>query len=348
MRGEYPEDRLSRLGALLRGRGHLTAAGLTHAGIRSAVARGEILRMLHGRYVSASDWDALDFEDRHLLLALAVDRGAERPPVFSHITAALILGLPLLRFTSADVHVLAANTASTSPRKRRELRGSGVPARPAIIRHRRDPTLERTETTGGLRHTDLVQTVIDVARTAPFDGGLVCADAGLRRLAREQGLDQEEARIRLLDRLARAPNVAGNPRARRVLAFASVLAESPLESLSRLQLARLGIMAREQVEVPGPGGRRLRLDFHLVDFDTFFEADGRSKYADAALRNGRTAEEVLLDEKLREDFVRGSTRQGVIRGGWSDARTPAALAALLRAFGVEPPNPDGFARPELY
>ena len=73
----------------------------------------------------------------------------------------------------------------------------------------------------------------------------------------------------LLKRLDAMPGTRGKARARRVLQFVSASAESPLESLFRLQLARLGFDVQTQVVVEVPQGKNYRMDFELVGYDVF-------------------------------------------------------------------------------
>lgn len=114
--------------------------------------------------------------------------------------------------------------------------------------------------------------------------------------------------------------------------------ELPLESVTKLQLRRLGFVQPDvQVRVPGPGGSDYWMDIGLREADAFYECDGEAKYTDEALRSGRTVERVLLDEKQREDWVRGTTGKRVVRGGSAHAATPAALAARLTSFGIPLP-----------
>ncbi|MBO1806028.1 hypothetical protein [Leucobacter ruminantium] len=68
------------------------------------------------------------------------------------------------------------------------------------------------------------------------------------------------------------------------------------------------------------------------------EMDGRIKYADPVYRNGRTLEQVLLDEKEREDEVRGIHRKSVVRWGWSSIGSARRLGARLSAFGLHIPG----------
>lgn len=348
MTDERIEDRLSRLRQQLRSRPQFVADGLTEARLRARVSRGEILRILQGRYILAADWEKLDRDEQHLLRMLAVERGAHRPPLFSHYSAALLHRLPLLNFARAQVHVLAPNTPSTTSRRRKAGTGSPASARAEVIRHNRTSAADRVARTGDLMHTDLVSTVVDIARAAPLAAGLVCADAGLRRLVMDEGMPQDAARSRLLDHLTGTRGTPGNDRARRVIGFASAFAESPLESLTRLQLARLGFETREQVPISAPEGGQYRLDFELVGQACFLEADGKVKYTDERMLDGRSASEVVYREKRRDNLVSGVTRKAVLHLGWAEAQSPHALSALLRDFGLTPPNPSGLARPDLY
>ncbi len=79
------------------------------------------------------------------------------------------------------------------------------------------------------------------------------------------------------------------------------------------------------------------MDLELLGFRAFFEADGRAKYLDEGMRDGRSADEVVLDERDRENWVSGTTDHRVLRGRWEHAQTPEALANRLRRFGIVPP-----------
>lgn len=340
--------RLERLRAKLWTRRRLIARGFTEAGLRGMVHRGELLRILQGRYVFATDWEALDGEERHLLRALAVDAGAVGSPIFSHFTSALLHGLPLLRFDLTRVHTSSSRASDTPARGQRKAPSPSDGSRTRVIRHHRLADRNDLARTGGLVHTGLAQAVVEVARTVPFAAGLVCADAALRRLARSEEMAPEEARSLLLAHLSTLPGAPGTARARRVLRFASALAESPLESLTRVQLSRLGFEIREQVPVPARRGRPYRLDFELVGRRCFVEADGKVKYTDDDMLNGRTAKEKVFEEKRRDNWISGVTAKSVLHIGWSEAQALRTLGSTLRSFGVPAPSPDGLARPELY
>lgn len=326
---------LTELEHLLTCRPELLSSGRTDQELAQLVRNTDLVRVSLGRYIRASEWARLDERDRHLLRIISAHQAATRPPLFSHVSAAVLLGLPLVHANLDRVHTLAP--AGTRPSSRAQL-----------ARHHADHEPVDEVTVAGLRCTDAIRTVIDLARSSGFETGLVCSDAVLRELTKQRG-ESEEAKARMLDRLARLPRGNGCRRAERVLQFASPFAESPLETLTRLQLVRLGFQVREQVAVPGPNGQEFRLDFELEGCDTFLEADGRVKYTDPAMRNGSTADEIVYQEKRREDWVRGTTGRRVIRTDWTDARSPAAMAERLRAFGIAPPAwPPRRHRGELY
>jgi hypothetical protein len=88
-----------------------------------------------------------------------------------------------------------------------------------------------------------------------------------------------------------------------------------------------------QQPFPREGGGNWWVDFWWPEFGVIGEFDGRMKYLDAALRGGRTADEVVYDEKRREDELRRHCR-AFVRWGWDEARDPASLATILRVAGV--------------
>lgn len=78
----------------------------------------------------------------------------------------------------------------------------------------------------------------------------------------------------------------------------------------------------------------------IVDFDwpglgAFGEFDGKGKYFREEFRGDRTPQEVLWEEKVREDRVR-QQRPRAARWGWDVALSRRRLAAALAAAGVRP------------
>ena len=74
-------------------------------------------------------------------------------------------------------------------------------------------------------------------------------------------------------------------------------------------------------------------DFAWPEYGAVGEADGDQKYLNPEFRGGRNPEQVLLDEKRREDRLRALPRQ-VPRWPWGVARSPRLLRQKLEALGL--------------
>lgn len=132
----------------------------------------------------------------------------------------------------------------------------------------------------------------------------------------------------------RAGSVRAHARISAVLGFAVGQAESPLESVSRVNLRAAGF-PRPNLQVPhyDAAGFIGASDFYWPEHGIIGEADGDVKYLDAAVRGERSAEQVVLDEKLREDRLRALPRT-VSRWRWNTAMSPALLRRQLVAAGL--------------
>jgi hypothetical protein len=93
-----------------------------------------------------------------------------------------------------------------------------------------------------------------------------------------------------------------------------------------------------QVKVVGPSGENYWLDFGFPRSQAFGEFDGQGKYVDQSMRGARSVEQVVLDEKRREDAIRGVTGWRVVRWDSSDVISIERFAARLAAFGIRPPG----------
>ena len=127
--------------------------------------------------------------------------------------------------------------------------------------------------------SSVARTVLDVARLAGFESGVVTADAALHA-----GLTSPD------DLLARHLTMTDWPRSRvagRVVRFASRLAESPGESRSRVLFHVHGLPTpRPQVELTAHG-RCYRVDLLVDEPPTAVEFDGRLKYRMGLSENPR-------------------------------------------------------------
>lgn len=318
-------ETLAKLTELPRTRRELLAAGYTDDLIQRMVKREEVVRLNQGHFVRTADWCERTIEEQHLLRAICVHRGATQPPIFSHRTAAALLGLPLLRVRETRVHIMQPRDGYSSTRH--------------SIRHRQEFHDDEIEETYGFRHTNLLRTLIDIARVGTAEQAVVLGDAVLRQLRTTKGsrYSQEQHRQLLIERLLAHPRSRGARRARSIIEFIDDSAESPLESLYRVQLARLGFDFTTQVPVRSRTDTTLRMDFELLGHDAFFEADGLMKYTDERYRNGKTLDEIVLDSKFRDEWVYGTTGRRVLHGGWDEAMTARKTATLLRHHRVTPP-----------
>lgn len=107
--------------------------------------------------------------------------------------------------------------------------------------------------------------------------------------------------------------------------------------MSRFRFQQLGIAVTLQVPVAARGRGSHYLDFVLDGLGFWGEADGRSKYLEPGLRGGRSAEEVVYEEKRRSDWIAGSTGLRVIRWGVAEVSSLRRFASHLQAHGVTLP-----------
>ncbi len=299
--------------------------------ITRAVASGELRRLQRNRYVHADLWSELWPESRHRIeVCAAVSEMRGGRGAASHDSAGVIWTLPLYRHTPIAVHL-------TMPI------GERMSSRSGLQRHHDSLPDEDVTSLFGIRCTTLERTVFDLVRTLTPEAAIAVADAALRQVAmvgKTYDVDAAEAwRQRMLERCARARGVRGIRQAIEIIGFADGRAELPGESVSRWRLTQLGFRRlRLQVPVPSPHGTEYRVDIEIEDVRTFFEFDGVGKYLDEAGRTGRTIEQVMLDEKRREDWIRGTTQKRLVRVESPHILTTTALAQRLAAFGITPPG----------
>jgi hypothetical protein len=316
---------------LLRRREELRLDGWTERQLVREETGGRLIRVRRNWVVESSSWDELWPEGRHLLRVLATgEEMVGGVHVFSHESAAVLWALPLYRWRFDRVHVTA-------------FRGLRASSSERILRHTDHLDEEDIVLLGGLRCTSLERTVFDLARLGALESAVSVADAALGRIAVSRRLQDaalaDRWRQRMRERALCSAGRRGVKQARWVAEFADGRAESAGESVTRLQLHRLGFASpRLQVPVTGSTGRSYWVDLGLDDVDCWMEFDGESKYRDDALRSGRPLEDVLLDEKRREDDVRGVTGRRFVRMADAHIRTPDALRRRLMAFGLRSPR----------
>lgn len=299
--------------------------------LRPSLARnGDFVRLHRGSYLPKRRWSALSIEDRHLATMLSAQRAAARPLVFSRLSAAILLGLSMYEPRDARVHVVTSAS------------GAGKTSA-GIVRHRCPIESADIVSVHGLLCTSPFRTLLDLARFEAAELALAAADSYLRQEYRVgRNVDSngvEEWRSAFADQLSHLPGHRGVRLAMQVCQLADARCDSVLESVSHLQLRRLGFDVALQVAVPGRYSGHYFVDFELLGLGILAECDGKSKYTNPAQRGGLSAEEVLYREKRREEWISSSTSKRVVRWGYTDVATPMTLARLLESYGVPIPNP---------
>jgi hypothetical protein len=285
-----------------------------------AVRAGTEHRVARGVYIPADGWEATSADDRYLLRVLAAANTRRNHPVFSFWSAAVVHGLPIYGAWPTKVHTTVGKAGGG--------RSSGD-----VVRHVIPLGDEDVVDLDGLRVTSVARTVLDLATVAKFSSAVVTTDRALHvdRRGRTTPLVTADE---LWSAYARRMPFRGYLRARKVLEFGTHLADSPLESVSRVTMRQIGcprpLLQSRFSDYRGVIGES---EFHWPGYALVGESDGRSKYLDPLVRNGRSMEQVLLDEKERADRL-GAVGLRVSRWGWEIARHAESLRRHLVAAGL--------------
>ncbi|WP_433683771.1 hypothetical protein [Nocardia sp. CA-119907] len=294
-----------------------------HAALEAGLAAHELSgpgwqRICRGRYARAVDVGGLSAEQRHLLLIGAVAAGASSAAVVSHVSAAVAHGLPIWSLPLTRVHMTRN-------------RASGARIGPRIVVHATSTEPDEVVQVGDFRVTTMARTVIDLARTVPFEQAVVIGDAALRF--------ERTTRSELAQQLSRSAGRPGCPAARRVVEFLDGRAESPGESRSRAALRAFGFPAPElqPTIVDAEGAFVARVDFLFPTLGVVGEFDGMVKYRSNTPSG--TPESAVIAEKIREDALR-ALGWIVIRWIWRDLDTTDRWRTrLTRAADLARPYP---------
>lgn len=274
--------------------------------------RGLLRHVRRGVLIASRPWDEASPEERHVVRARALAAVVDRPPVFSHFTAAALHGLPVLSERLQRVH---STVPTAGDRSARDLAGHVYALSEAEI-------VER----GGLRFTALGRTVVDVAGTGATEEGVMAADAAL-----VAGLPRSL--------LLQAADLAGPRKSGRrigtVIDFADAGGRSAAESASRWTMHRMGVEPPVlQFRVVDAHGFVGDADFWFPEAGTLGEVDGLKKYLDPQYAP-RGAGFKVWEEKRREDRMRAWSR-AMARWGWAEGRDPRLLGPILARAGVLP------------
>ncbi|MFZ6992402.1 hypothetical protein ACO0E1_10960 [Curtobacterium sp. RRHDQ66] len=278
-------------------------------------AAGTLVRLLAGVYIASDDWATLSAVGKHLARARAIAPMLPDGSVFSHLTAALVHGWPLVGPAPDRVHVVDQAVAV-------------IQHRAGFIRH---PGVRAPATSSiafdGVPVTNALDTATAVIATEAPHVAAVAVDAAIR------------TRTLHLPDLIRAVPVRparGSVRAGLVLTALDRRHESAGESFAAIRFAQLGLPPCEpQAEFRHPDGTVDRADFWFPTLGVIVEFDGKQKYVDPDMLGGRDPGDVLWAEKRREDRLRAVPGvRAVVRVTWWHLVEPDRLRAVFRAHRV--------------
>ncbi len=201
-------------------RAALLAEGFSDNHIRRALREGALTAISPGVYLREPEARALGAAARHQVAVDALTSRLSGDPVVSHVSAAIMHGLPFVYSELPPVHVTRAGAAKSR-------RGSG------LLSHRGALTRDEVVMLGGLPVTTVARTVVDCALLLPFANAVVLTDAALHR--------GQVTRGALVTQLRRHPRVPGMRRAAAVIGFADGRSAGVGESYSRVLLQRAGL-----------------------------------------------------------------------------------------------------------
>jgi hypothetical protein len=288
----------------------LLAHGYDYNDLRRLQRGGELVRLRRGGCARENKPEQM-IEEQHRRLIFGTAPQIRDGAVISHGSAAVLYGLPVWPAAVERVHV--TRSRSGNGMRRSLVHVHGAPLRP-----------HETVLIDNMPVTSLGRTVLDLGRTLPMTQAVAAGDRALAL-----GLTRAELEAGLLT-MQRWPGVRA---ARRVVAFLDVRSESAGESMSRVRLVEEGLPRPDlQREIFAPDGRLIaRVDFYWEEHKTVGEFDGKIKYG-RLLKPGQRIEDVIFDEKIREDAVRDVGLQ-VVRWITRDLYRPGVLRErVLRAF----------------
>ncbi|MGH8838895.1 MAG: hypothetical protein ACRDVO_06500 [Jiangellaceae bacterium] len=291
-------------------RSQALAAGYTEAEIDRRRRQRLWVPIRRGAYVERAVYAAMTREQLHVALVHAAVRSLAKPAVVSHVSAAVLRGLPSWGLDLSLVHVTRGDLHS--PR----IEGG-------VHHHAGELRNDDLEQIDGIWVTSPARTAIDTARVTAFEAAVVVTDALLHRGLVDRGT--------ILNRLESMRDWPGTCNAGRVAEFADGRSESVGESRTRVAFELVGLPRPDlQRLITTPDGKIVgRSDFLFDGLWTIGEFDGRVKYG-RLLKPGEAPGDVVWREKQREDRIRDLGYE-VGRIIWSDLSDRPAVAERFRA-----------------
>lgn len=276
---------------------------------------GLLVRVVEGVYTDSVTWRGLTPVARHLLTIRAIAPQLRQGSVLSHRSAALVHGWPLITLPPDRVHV--RDPAATKTEHRAHL-----------VRHpAAADSVPAPQSFAGVAVTSVVQTALDLTTTLDPAVAAVAIDHAVRR--REMSVAEFTA-------VLPSGRRRGAARARMIVASLDPAHESAGESYTSIRMVELGLPTpRVQHVFRHADGTSDRVDFWLPELGVVVEFDGKQKYADPALLDGREPGDVVWREKIREDRLRSQPDvRTVVRPTWWHLVEIDRLRALFRDHRV--------------
>jgi len=290
-------------------------SGETDRTLEAARRAGLIVRLRRGMYAPADVYNACDDAGKHLLHARAALAAQQGAVALTGPSAAALHGFALYEEDLSVVHLVRLDR--------------GCSHHAAKINHHvvTQDIEDDIDVYGGVTAISPARAVWEVACRSSLESGVVTADSALHQ---DPGLG--DAIQALQERFAYFP---GSRRGRLAIELADPRADSPGESVTRVQFHRFGIPIPElQYHVVDRHGSLVGIsDFYWEEQRHLGEFDGKIKYQ-KLLRPDETPSECVFREKKREDAMRADLR-GMTRFIWSEVmphrarRTMADLAQAL-------------------
>lgn len=301
------DGELARICAEQRGfvfRWQALGCGYSDEAIATKVRAKEWTRLRRGAYALTAHVRTLDAAQLNVLVFRAVSARLDGDVVAAGPTALAALGVPVWGVPLDEVHV-HRDPGKTS---RREA---------GVVHHLGELSRDHVLEVDGMLVAPPARSVVDAARTLPFEAGVVLAD-GARRLLLPT-MDE------VMDVLERQRDWAGSIVASRVVKFSDGRAATVGESRGRVMIARLGLPAPDlQRRIVDARGALIAItDYYFDGLDTAAEFDGRLKYGRELYEKSNRHDEdidlgdVVWREKRREDAVRDEGNE-MVRIVWSE------------------------------